>query len=749
MWGVLLKCYVWNRRFEEAIQLYYKMLDNGIHINRFIFPSILRACSGFGDLGSCGKLHGRIIKCGFDNDPVVETSLLCMYGAMGRFDIAQKVFDAMPIKDVVSWSSMVELYVENGEANEGLETFRLMVCEGVNPDSVSMLSVAEACGDLGSLRLAKSVHGHALRRTMQSDGSLDNSLVVMYAKCGDLRSAERIFQGITYQRTVSWTAMISCYNQTSCFRKALEVFVDMQDSKVEPNSVTMMSILSTCARLGLLNEGKSIFCFAIRKDIDPNLDLLGPGLLDLYAECGKLDNCGKVLLATGEHNIVSWNMLIGTYARKGFMKEALGLFTQMQAKGLMPDSFSLASSLSACGNMTLIELGHQIHCHIIKRSYFDEFVQNSLMDMYSKCGYVDSAYIIFDNLKQRSVVAWNCMICGFSQNGYSVEAISLFDQMYLDCLELNEVTFLSVIQACSQIGYLEKGKWAHHKLITYGMKKDIYIDTALLDMYAKCGDLQTAQGVFNSMLERSVVSWSAMIAGYGMHGKINAAISLFNQMLESGVKPNDITFMNILSACSHAGSVKEGRFYFSLMKDFGIEPNTEHFSCIVDLLSRAGDLDGAYEIIKSMSLPVDASIWGALLNGYRIHRRLDKLENIQRDILNISTEDTGYYTLLSNIYAEGGNWDKFGKVRLKMKGIGLKKVPGYSTIELNKQTYRFGAGDHSLDPQVKEIYSFLENLHSLAQEQNCNMECVLSLSDNCVSSSDGNDVLKQFEAACT
>lgn len=749
MWGVLLKCYVWNRFFEEGIQLYYKMLYHGIHINRFIFPSILKACSGFGDLGSCGKLHGRLIKCGFDNDPVVETSLLCMYGEMGCLNIARKVFDAMPIKDVVSWSSMVELSVENGEANEGLETFRWMVSEGVKPDSVSMLSVAEACGDLGFLRLAKSVHGHVVRRKWESDGCLDNSLVVMYGKCGDLLSAERIFQEITHPRTASWTAMISCHNQTGYFWKALDIFVEMQDSKAEPNSITMLSILSSCTRLGLLKEGKSIICFVIRKDIDPNLHLLGPALLELYADCGKLSNCEKILLTTGEENVVSWNMLIGSYVRKGFLREALGLFAQMHAKGLMPDSFSLASSLSACGNVSLIQFGHQIHCHIIKRGYFDEFVRNSLIDMYSKCGFVDSAYLIFDNLRQRSIVAWNSMICGFSQNGYSVEAIGIFDHMYLNCLEVNEVTFLSVIQACSQIGYLEKGKWAHHKVIIYGLKKDVYIDTALLDMYAKCGDLRTAQGVFNSMSERSIVSWSAMIAGYGMHGRINAAISLFNQMLESGIKPNDVTFMNILSACGHAGSVEEGRLYFSLMKDFGIEPNTEHFSCIVDLLSRAGDLDGAYEIIKSMPLLVDASIWGALLNGCRIHRRMDIFENIQRDISDISTDDTGYYTLLSNIYAEGGNWDEFGKVRLKMKGIGLKKVPGYSTIELNKRTYRFGAGDHSLLPQMKEIYSFLENFQSLAGGHDCNMEYVSSLSDNYVLSSGVNNVLRQFESAYT
>lgn len=175
-----------------------------------------------------------------------------------------------------------------------------------------------------------------------------------------------------------------------------------------------------------------------------------------------------------------------------------------------------------------------------------------------------------------------------------------------------------------------------------------------------------------------------MIAAYGMHGKIHAAISLFTQMLETGIEPNEVTFMNILSACSHAGAVEEGRLYFRSMRDFGIEPNAEHFACIVDLLSRAGDLNGAYDIIKSIPVSVDASIWGALLNGCRIHQRMDMIKSIEKDLLDITTDDTGYYTLFSNLYAEGGNWEEFGNVRLMMKGIGLRKVPGYSVIEIDK-----------------------------------------------------------------
>lgn len=680
MWAVLIKCYMWNNFFEESILLYHKMIREQATISNFIYPSVLRACSSLGDLGSGEKVHGRIIKCGFDKDDVIQTSILCMYGETGCLDDARKVFDKMTSRDVVSWSSIIASYFDNADVSEGLKMFHSMVREGVEPDFVTMLSLAEACGELCSLRPARSIHGHVLRRKINVDGPLGNSFIVMYSKCGDLLSAERIFVKIEKRCTTSWTAMISCYNRSGWFQKALESFVKMLEVKEEPNLITLITVLGSCAGLGWLREGKSVHCQIIRKGMEPKYDYLGPALIEFYAECGKMSECEKVIHAIGERNILSWNMLISEYARKGMSKEALELLVQMQTWGLMPDSFSVASSLSACGNVGSLQLGLQIHGHVIKIDCKDEFVQSSLIDMYSKCGFENLAYLIFERIQQKSVVMWNSMICGFSQNGNSLEAINLFHQMYLNCLEMDEVTFLTAIQACSNIGQLEKGKWVHHKLISYGVRKDIYIDTALTDMYAKCGDLQTAQRVFDSMSERNVVSWSAMIDCYGMHGQLNDAASFFKQMLDSGIKPNEVTFMNILWACSHSGSVEEGKFYFNAMRIFGVEPDLQHYACMVDLLSRSGDIEGAFKMIHSMPFPANGSIWGALLNGCRIHKRIDVMKTIKKELSVTGTNDNGYYTLLSNIYAEEGNWDEFGKVRSIMEVTGLKKVPGYSTI---------------------------------------------------------------------
>ncbi|XP_054795818.1 putative pentatricopeptide repeat-containing protein At1g69350, mitochondrial [Prosopis cineraria] len=719
MWGVIMKCHLWNNFFEDVVSLYHHMISLQTHVCRFVYPSVLCAASGIGDMSVGKKVHGRIIKCGLDSDTVIETSLLGMYGELCSLGDARKVFDKMGDRDVVSFSSIISSYVENGEAREGLEAFRSMVSEGIEPDSVSILSVAEACAKFGCPTLAKSVHGHVIRKEMESDRNLNNFLLIMYSQCDYLWGAETIFENLVDPSTASWTSLMSSYNQSGCFQEAINLFIRMQGSKVETNAVTMISILNSCARLRCLREGKSVHCFILRKAMDSDLDL-GPALIDFYAACQKRCCCEKLLHLIGNRNVITWNTLISLFAREGLCENALVLFAEMLRQGIMPDSFSLASSISASANVGSVQFGQLIHSHVLKRGLMNEFVHNSLIDMYSKCGFVDLACMIFEKITQKSVVTWNCMMSGFSQNGMSVEALTLFDEMYFKGLEINEVTLLSAIQACSNLGYLEKGKWIHHKIITWAVRKDLYIDTTLTDMYAKCGDLRTAQGVFDSMSEKSVVSWSTMISGYGIHGQINAAISLFTEMVESGIKPNEITFMNILSACSHAGSVEEGKLYFKSMKDYGIKPNTEHFASIVDLLSRAGDINGAYDMIKSMCLPVDASIWGALLNGCRIHRRMDLVRSITRELGEISTDDTGYYTLLSNIYAEEGNWVESRKVRSRMEGIGLQKVPGYSTIEIENKIYRFGAGDTS-EWQIKEIYMFLENFQSLAREHGCDV----------------------------
>ncbi|XP_068656545.1 putative pentatricopeptide repeat-containing protein At1g69350, mitochondrial [Aristolochia californica] len=718
MWGVLIKGLVCNLVIKEAILLYHEMRYRQYRLNGFIFPSVLRACSALQELDTGRKIHGTMCKSGFESDGVIDTALLNMYGDAGSLDDARQIFDYVSERDLVCWTSIISSYVENGRALEALQMFSDMNLEKVDPDSVVIVSVTQACASLGSLKVAKFAHGYVVRREFDFQELLETSLISMYGKCGDIGSAEKLLTHKDSSRVDLWMAMILSYNERASFQEAIDTFVKMQKFNVEPNEITIMDILFSCSQLGYLREGKSVHGVVIRKGMDPRFNLMGSSLVDLYGGCGKMVYCCHVFDNVQEKTVMLWNSLIAVYARNGIPEEALTHYIQMQVQGLHPDTFTLAASLSACGHICCSVLGSQIHGYAAKSGTLSNvFVSNSLISMYCKCGLLDIAHEIFSILEKKDVITWNSLISGFVQNGNSIQAMYHFGRMYSEGLGMDTATFISVIQACAHLGSLGKGRLIHNKLVAFGFKTNKFVDTALVDMYSKCGDLDTARRVFDHMKERSLVSWSSIIGGYGMHGQIKTAISLFSQMVELGIEPNEATFMIILSACSHSGSVEEGQFYFEMMQSkFCIVPNLDLCTCMVDLLSRAGHVESAYNFIKTMEITPNASVWGALLNGCRIHRRMDMADKIQAEISDIESPSPGHFVLLSNIYAECGKRESQGKVRLMMNDRGMRKVPGFSVIEMDQRIFRFRARDVS-HPQRKEIYTFLESLQSLAQDR--------------------------------
>ncbi|KAF3785921.1 putative pentatricopeptide repeat-containing protein [Nymphaea thermarum] len=368
---------------------------------------------------------------------------------------------------------------------------------------------------LGCLKQGRYVHGYIVRREIVITEPLENSLLDMYGQCGDLDCARKLFDKMSKKDIYAWTMMISCYNHCLCPRDALELLVQMQQKLLpSPHSVTMVAVLHSCSQVGSLREGKSVHGFIIRKCLDS--EILCPGLIDMH----RLSDCFKVVRWIQLKSVELWNSLITVYVRHGLPAEALALFYQMHRDDVSPDSFTPASSLAACANSSSYVTGALIHSHVIKTGFqSNEFIQNSLIDMYCKSSFVDFAYTVFNGILEKSTITWNTMICGYAQNGHGIEAISLFEHMYLNNVALESVAFVSAISACSLLGSLTKRKWIHHKLIVCGLHEDKYCQKAVLDMYAK---------------ERSVVSWSAMISGYGMHGHVDNATSLFNEMMGLG-----------------------------------------------------------------------------------------------------------------------------------------------------------------------------------------------------------------------
>lgn len=403
--------------------------------------------------------------------------------------------------------------------------------------------------------------------------------------------------------------------------------------------------------------------------------------------------------------------MIREYASQGKFCQSLALYTKMTQNRLRPDKFAFPFVLKSCAGLSDLQLGKLVHQHLVCCGcHSDLFVIAALVNMYTKCGNVEDARLVFDKMSVRDLVSWTSMISGYAHNGYNSETLSFFDLMRDSGVKPNRVSILSVLLACSNLGALRKGEWFHSFVIQTGFQSDVLVATAVMDMYAKCGSLDLAHKLFDQTEGKDVVCWSAIIASYGVNGQGRKAIDLFDDMINAGVRPNYITFTCVLSACSHSGLLEEGKKHFELMKkDFGIVPKLNNYSCMVDLLGRAGQLSEAEKLIENMPIEPDASIWGSLLGACQIYDNLDLAERIADRIFQVDPFNAGYHVLLSNIYAAKSRWKEVEKVRLMMAKRGANKIQGFSLIEFNNAVYKFGVGDRS-HPESNKIYAALEEL---------------------------------------
>ncbi|KVI03652.1 Pentatricopeptide repeat-containing protein [Cynara cardunculus var. scolymus] len=475
-----------------------------------------------------------------------------------------------------------------------------------------------------------------------------------------------------------------------------------------------------------------------------------------------VDYAHKLFDQIPKPNIYTWNVLIRAYSSSQVPVQSLLIFTRMlyRCDQVLPNKFTYPFVIKAAAELLDMRVGEVLHGMAVKMSLgSDVFILNSLIHFYASCGCLDSAYRVFLNIPVRDVVSWNTIITGFAQGDRPDEAIELFREMQTSLkpdkvtmmsvltactkkldLEIgrwvsNEpkpdaVTFVSTLSACAQVGAIYMGGWIHGYIKKHGVKLSCHLITSLIDMYSKCGDLNKALEVFYSVDDKDVFIWSAMVAGLAMHGHGRDAIDLFKKMQEVNVKPNAVTFTNLLCACSHTGLVEEGRDFFKKMQPvYGVVPGVKHYACMVDMLGRAGHLDEAIELIKAMPMPPLASVWGALLGACKLHGNVEVAEQASSHLLELEPWNHGAYVLMSNIYAKSGKWDKVAMLRKRMKYIGLKKEPGCSSIEVDASFHEFVVGDNT-HPQSKRIYAKLneisEKLKSMGYEPNRSqvLQCV-------------------------
>ncbi|OAY77185.1 pentatricopeptide repeat-containing protein At3g46790, chloroplastic [Ananas comosus] len=506
--------------------------------------------------------------------------------------------------------------------------------------------------------------------------------------------------------------------QSLCNNGDLHRALHLLPQERHPTQRTYEALILACARRNAAALGAAVHRRLVEDGFDRD-PFLATKLIDMYAHLGALDDARNVFDETPEKTIFVWNALLKALALADVAEEALALLREMGRRGVAMDSFTYSHALKACIASSshpplAADRVREIHGHAVRRGFESRVhVGTTLVDCYAKLGLVSYAERVFDEMPERNVVSWTAMIACRAKNERPFDALDLFYQMMVSEPDVspNSVTMVSALQASAGLAALGQGKIMHAYILRKGLDSILSVFNALIAMYMKCGSLNTALRLFDSMSgRRDVVSWNSIISGYGSLGFGAKAIQVFEEMVESGIKPSSITFVSVLGACSHSGLVEEGkRLFDSMSQVYGLTPRAEHYACMVDLLGRAGRLDEAAEIIKEMRIEPSPKVWGSLLGACRIHGRVELAEMACTHLFELEPTNAGNYVLLADIYAEAKLWEEVGRVKKLLEERSLEKVPGCSWIEVKKKIYSFVSVDE-LNPQIEQLHALLIQL---------------------------------------
>ncbi|XP_016507584.2 putative pentatricopeptide repeat-containing protein At5g13230, mitochondrial [Nicotiana tabacum] len=705
-WVLFRHCHI----SSQALHL-TKQQNTNLEIPSFdssAYANVLQNCIMNRDFIAGKALHCDILKRGECLDLFGQNILLNLYGKSELLHDAVRLFDEMPMRNVVSFVTLLQCFLQAEQYIAAVELFVRLHREGHELNPFVFTTILKVFVSMDEAEMGSSIHACIYKLGHDSNPFVSTALIDSYSVLGLVDFARDVFDGIIDKDMVSWTGMITCYAENDKFDETLGCFSQMRMAGWIPNNYTFASVMKACLGLEAINVGKSFHGCVLktRYEMDPSV---GISLLDLYCKSGDLNDAARVFQEIPERDVVHWSFIIARYSQSDRCDEALEFFSQMRRALVAPNQFTFASVLHACASVEALNLGRQIHCYVTKSGLnSDVFVTNALMDVYAKCGKVENAVSMFLETENRNEVSWNTIIVGHVQCGDGEKALNLFTDMLEAQVRASSVTYSSLLRACATLAALEPGLQIHSLTIKTTYNQDLAVGNALMDMYAKCGSIKDARLAFETMNERDVVSWNAMVSAYSMHGLGNEALNIFERMRKTEVKPNQLTFLGVLSSCSNSGSLNQGYAYlFLMLDDYGIEPSVEHYTCMVSLLGRLGHLDKAVKLIEDIPFEPSVMVWRALLGACVLHNEVELGKTAAQQVLELEPQDEATYVLLSNMYATSKRWNNVAFVRRSMKKKRLKKEPGLSWVEHQGSVHYFSVGDAS-HPDIKLIHGMLE-----------------------------------------
>ncbi|KAF8104964.1 hypothetical protein N665_0165s0049 [Sinapis alba] len=611
--GALFKSlghFISQGRLSEAFRTFSLLLRHHSGSRDFALQSaasLLSTCVEFNEFLPGQQIHAHCISSGLEFDPILVPKLVTFYSAFNLLHEAQTITESSDFFHPLPWSVLIGSYVRNKRFAEAVSAYKRMMSKGIRPDEFTYPSVLKACGALLDFSSGRVVHGSVEVSPHRRSLYVCNALISMYARFGNVDIARGLFDMMSERDAVSWNTLINCYTSQGKWEEALEFFERMSLSGVEAT-------------------------------------------------------------------VVTWNTLAGVFLQTGDFVKALSFVAKMRNHNVSLDLVAMINGVKACSHIGAIRWGREFHCLAIRSCYAQiDNVGNSLITMYSRCGYLKHAFIVFQQREANDLSTWNSIISGYAQNERSEETFFLLKEMMLAGFHPNHVTLASILALCARVVNLQHGKELHCYILRRRscFKDSLILWNSLVDMYAKPGKIIAAKRVFESMSKRDKVTYTSLIDGYGMVGEGEVALAWFKEMIRSGMEPDYVTMVAVLSACSHSNLVSEGEMQFKKMQYvFGILPRLEHYSCMVDLYCRAGLLVNARDIIRRIPYEPSRAMYATLIIACLIHGNKDIGEWAADRLREMEPVKLGHCLLIADMYTASGSWSKLEEVK-RLMSVGV------------------------------------------------------------------------------
>ncbi|MCO5559525.1 hypothetical protein L7F22_013126 [Adiantum nelumboides] len=724
-WNAMLSACIEQGQGEKALLLFRQMQDEGMHPNELTFVVALKACStiaekhdGLSGDGYTPKaiplqigraLHADAQRRDFIISTFFGTGLLSMYAKCGAALEAEHMFSSLLAHDTVSWNILISTYIQEGQGQKALHMFRQMQEEGVHLDHHTLVAALQACGILAEraeaflldgqevkvmpLEIGQALHAAAHRKCFTSDIYVGNTLVSMYGKCGTIRVAENVFSAQAAHDVVSWNSMLTAYIQLGLAGKALQLFKLMLEEESLPDQLTFVILLQACGilaekddiRLSRSLKTNHIACEigqALREDVckwgyASDVQVANT-LVSVYGKCGKIQEAELIFAEFPQHGIVGWTAMLSAYVEQGQGEKALQMYSLMQAEGMSANHLNFMIALQACGifaekeealfvegrfiKACSLEIGEALHTEVLMTGYDSEILVGTLLvTMYGKCGAFVEAENIFFSSSIKDVNIWNAMLSIYVAQGKEEHAVQLYAKLKMEPITVDDITYLSILQACSETGSLEICCEIHFRLTSVGYDRISSMAALIIHTYGSCASISEVDALFDGLSTPDVVSLTACLSSHAGEGNFTASEQVLETMRLAGMRPDGVLFTAILSSCSHTGLVVEGLEYFlSMSQDYGITCSLRHTSIVIDLLGRTGNFKKVADLLKLMPLQDDFSFWLSLLGACRLHNNMELAKEAFNQAVKLHPEQGAAYILMSNVYAEAEFQERLG-----------------------------------------------------------------------------------------